>query len=212
MGQKRLDKAVAQFHQQHPTTEVIVEWKPYILDPNVKQEGELLEVYAQRRFGSGGMEKLGRIRQQGGKDGANFANWKWRANTNRALQLVQYARDKANVDTSIAKAALFDALYEQGENLSDLNVLIKIGMKQLHLTDEADLRTYLEQDQGLAKVQQEMNDGVRTYRISGVPFFVIQRVKDESSQQTTKRPYGISGAQDPATFLEIFEELVEDDA
>ncbi len=219
MGQKRLDKAIDLLHrrrrqhqeddeeeqqsyssQQQPN--IVVEWKPFVIDPGTKEEGELMEDYCRRRWGGSGWTRD--LRRQGQSDGANFSNWKWWPNTWKGHQLIQYARDRAQIDTSTSKAVLFEAMYEQGENLSSVDTLVKIGTTQLGIANEGELRSYLEQDQGLAKVRQEIESGRRAYRISGVPFFVIGRLGDPS-----KRPYGISGAQKPATLLEIFEELLD---
>ena len=115
-----------------------------------------------------------------------------------------YFRDKKGADTSRVNYALFEALYEKGNNLSSVDTLVRIAVEKLGLpSDEADdLRLYLEQDQGANAVQSEIREAQRKYRVSAVPFFVI-------GKQDGERPYGFSGAQPPEAFLEIFNELSE---
>lgn len=176
-----------------------------MIDPGTNPEGELMEAYCQRRWGGSGWTRD--LRRQGQGDGAIFGDWKWWPNTWKGHQLVQYARDQAQVDTGVSNAALFQAMYEEGANLSSVDTLVQIGMTQLGIDNETELRSYLEQDEGLNQVRQEIEDGQRTYRISGVPFFIISG----TSPNKKKRPYGVSGAQKPATLVEIFEELLEDE-
>jgi len=139
--------------------------------------------------------------------GANFANWKWWPHTLKAHQLVAYFEQKRNNQqqedtTDRTNQALFEVLYEEGENPSSVDVLVEsVGVKKLGLSDwEAEeLRLFLEQDKAAAQVKQEISEGRKKFKISGVPYFVIGK--------EGQKPYGFSGAQPPETFLEIFEEL-----
>lgn len=58
---------------------VQVEWKPFQIDPGTATQGEEFETYCRRRWGSSGWTN--HLRQQGKKDGALFADWKWWPNT-----------------------------------------------------------------------------------------------------------------------------------
>jgi len=176
-----------------------VTWKPYQIDPGTNIEGETFDDYCQRRWGGSGWTS--HLRTEGSKDGAAFADWKWWPNTLKAHQLIRYASKECD-NTSASNAAIFEALYEEGENISDVDVLIKIGKEKLGL-EEGPLRLYLQGNQGAKDVLEEIDEGRRRYKIRGVPFFVIE------GEETTTTPYGISGAHVPETFLDIFEEISE---
>jgi predicted DsbA family dithiol-disulfide isomerase len=160
--------------------------------------------YCQRRWGGDGWTRS--LRAKGKETGANFRNWKYWPNSLKAHQMIAYLADRgADTDTSRCNRALFEALYEQGQNLSNVDTLVSIAVEELGLpSDEAeDLRLHLEQDKGANTVKSEIHQGRKKYGISGVPFFVVGK------QEGGGRPYGFSGAQPPEAFLEIFKELAE---
>ena len=66
------------------------------------------------------------------------------------------------------------------------------------------LKNYIESDEGVAGVQNQIKDGKQKYQISGVPFFMIGK------EGSDDEPYGLSGAQKPQTFINLFEELSEE--
>ena len=110
--------------------------------------------------------------------------------------------------TSECNAAIFDAMYERGENVSIVDTLVKIGTECLGVSPHEvdDLKNHLENNVGAKDVMKDIQTGRRRYQIQGVPFFVIGAVEGEES---LGRPYGFSGAQDSSTFIDIFEELAE---
>lgn len=199
MGQRRLHKALNAFSAEKET--VTVEWKPFMIDPNTDPNGETVDAYCRRRWGGAGW--IDHLKQEGRKDGANFGNWKWWPHTSRAHQLVQYCDINNVCNTDKVNQILFRAQYENGENISDVNVLVQIG-KELGLPadKELELKEYLEEEQGLAAMRQEINFGRQKFGISSVPFFVVGK-----GDQGKTRSYGFSGAQASDTFLELFEEL-----
>mmetsp|Transcript_22880 Transcript_22880/g.39141 ORF Transcript_22880/g.39141 Transcript_22880/m.39141 type:complete len:186 (-) Transcript_22880:299-856(-) len=182
-----------------------------MIDPNTKKDGEEFEEYNIRRWGSSGWTHS--LKRNGQRVGANFNNWVTWPNTLKAHQLIAYvtnpARDAANKpSTSDCNAVIFDAMYENGENVSLADTLVKIGHEKLGVTDEEVplLRAHLENNAGAKEVMKEIQTGRRRYNIGGVPYFIVGAVESESS---VGRPYGFSGAQDSSTFVEIFEELAE---
>lgn len=183
-----------------PSYRVSVEWKPYMIDPGTEINGEEFEAYNRRRWGGSGWTM--QLKEQGSRDGATFQNWKWWPNTLKAHQLVQYASTQG-VDSATSNSALFEALYEEGQNVSLVDTLVEIGQNKLGL-DRDEVKEYLEQDSGAATVQREIQRCKQSYQVSGVPFFVIR--KGGNSQDP---PYGLSGAQSSSKFTRIFEELSE---
>lgn len=194
-----------------------MEWKPFQIDPNVTKTGELLKDYALRRWGSSNPGWLNGMKAKGRQDGANFGNIQWVPNTGKAHQLIHYCKSKGISSTDRLNALLFDAEYERGENISLVDVLVRIGKDASEEDADSEnalnvdeLRRYLEMDQGYAEVQQEISFGRRKYGIRGVPHFIISAEDDTAGRRSKQRPYGFSGAQAPETFLEIFEELSEE--
>lgn len=116
-----------------------------------------------------------------------------------------YGKDKHNVDTSKANAILFQALYEDGENLC---ALVNLAAREFPDWDGDDLRKYLDDNKGKKEVQQEIRSGRERFGIKGVPFFIVGKDDDESSSSNEK-PYAFSGAQHSETFVELFRELSE---
>ena len=204
VGQQRLHKAIKAFVEGAPAAQrtVQVEWKPFQIDPGTAQDGEKVRDYCHRRWGGGGWTH--HLKSEGRKDGADFGDWKWWPNTSKAHQLIQFCESNGIASTDKVNALLFRAEYEKGENISLVDVLVKIGQEagaKDGLVD--DLKTYLTNDWGKAQVEQDIAVGRRKYGISGVPFFIVSGV-DKS-----QRPYGFSGAQASETFVELFEELAE---
>lgn len=214
-----MHKAIKAFVDDAPADaaaerKVNVEWKPFMIDPGVTPMGELFEDYAQRRWGSSawtsGLKKTGR------KDGANFDNFKWAANTLKAHQLIHYCKSNGISSTDRVNALLFQSEYERGENISLVDVLVGIAREALDEDGNSnnddnnldDLRRYLTEDEGKIEVQKEIAIGRKRYGITGVPYFIVSA--DEGGGNQRQRPYGFSGAQSPETFVELFEELSEE--
>ncbi len=210
MGQQRLHKAIKSFVESAPAAQrtVEVEWKPFQIDPNTAKDGETVRDYCHRRWGGGGWTH--RLKSEGRKDGADFGDWKWWPNTSKAHQLIQFCESNGIASTDRVNALLFRAEYEKGENISLVDVLVRIGQEACNENGGSaedglidDLRTYLTNDFGKSKVEQDIAVGRRKYGISGVPYFIV------SAANKKQRPYGFSGAQASETFVELFEELAE---
>lgn len=188
--------------QNENAPNITVVWKPYMIDPGVNVVGEEFEAYNQRRWGGSGWTH--RLKQEGRNDGAAFAKWKWWPNTMKSHCLVKFAEERYSIETSKSNSVLFNALYEEGKNISLLDVLVQIGKDDLGLEDEAELRNYLENESVTSEVKSEIKKGKRINQISGVPYFIIGK---EGSDDL---PYGLSGAQKQQTFIKVFEDLIKD--
>jgi len=162
-----------------------------------------MEAYCRRRWGGSGWTRD--LRRSGRQDGATFSNWQWWPNTARAHQWVLYGQEKHNLDSDRLNDVLFQALYEEGANLSSTETLVELGSRAFADCDENDLRDYLQNNKGQVQVQQEIAQGRRRYNIRSVPYFVV------GLAGSSKPPYGFSGAQPSSTFTEMFQELLEDD-
>mmetsp|Transcript_2280 Transcript_2280/g.3199 ORF Transcript_2280/g.3199 Transcript_2280/m.3199 type:complete len:144 (-) Transcript_2280:155-586(-) len=139
---------------------------------------------------------------EGRKVGAMFKSWKWWPNTLMAHKLVKFANERFSIDTGKCNAVLFHALYEEGKNVSNLDVLLDIGKYNLNLP-ESDLRACLESSEEEQAIRNEIMIGQRNHSFSGVPFFILN-VEGGSGD-----PYTLSGAQSSDTFLRIFQILTQ---
>lgn len=171
-------------------------WHPYIIDPGTKPEGEEYQAYNRRRWGGDGWTHS--MKAMGRKEGAPFGNWKWWPATIQCHRLIKFAEDRG-VSSSDSNAAIFQALYEEGQNVSVNEVLTDIAVK-LGL-DQAEALAFLESDEDRDAVVQQIQEGRSKYKIKGVPFFVV------GPEDQSQKPYGLSGAQDSDALLQIFKEF-----
>lgn len=178
---------------------ISVDWKPFQIDPDTDARGETVEAYCRRRWGGSGW--TGHLIEEGRKDGAMFRNWEWWPNTLKAHQLVLFA-GRRGVSSNLCNAALFQAEYEDGKNISLVDVLVRIAKEDLGLSrsDEDILRVFLDSDEGAAEVRTEIRRGRREHDISGVPFFVVDY--DENA-----KPCTFSGAQSHERLVGLFNHL-----
>ena len=90
-----------------------------------------------------------------------------------------------------AKELVFQAFFTDGKNVDDLGVFLEIAQK-LGLETE-DLSKVLQSDLYVAEVKKDIQEAAQI-GVRGVPFFVFDR------------KYAVSGAQDPATFLNVLKQ------
>ena len=171
-----------------------------MIDPGTKPDGEEFEAYNIRRWGGSGWTR--QMKSEGRKDGATFKNWVTWPNTFKAHQLIRLAENKG-VDTNLSNKALFEAVYEEGQNISLVDTLVQIGTDKLGLSAE-EVRDCLEFSRLGDEIKNDINIGRRKYDISGVPFFIID------AEGRTEVPYAMSGAQSPNTFLNTFATVLEE--
>ncbi|GKZ00529.1 hypothetical protein MPSEU_001005300 [Mayamaea pseudoterrestris] len=202
IGEKRLLEAI-QLYKNQDTQPITVECKPYLIDTSTATEGEPLEQYCQKRFGDAHPELITRLKTEGTKVGAAFGDWSSWPNTKSAHEFVYYGNKIQKVETAKLYMILFQALYEQGRNISLIDQLIHVAEQEFPDWDRKDLRDYLEKGKASRFVRDEMYQGRRCYQITSVPFFLVY------SEASGIPPIGFSGAQLPDTFLQVFEEINE---
>lgn len=221
VGQKRLRAAIERLESctKHDDTNinhignlVDVIWKPYQIDPGTAIDGEEYESYNRRRWGSSGWTN--HLRQEGRQDGgALFQNWIWWPNTSRAHQWVQYGATQFGISTDTLNAILFQALYEDGMNISLVDVLVDLGKQHFPSCNGQELHDYLYNNRGGPKVQEEIQHGKRRYNVKSVPFFILTTptiaAPNENLDQH-QQPYTIlSGARGSNEFLKVFQEMLK---
>lgn len=188
---------------------VRVEWKPFQIDPGTDVQGERVETYCRRRWGSSGWTS--HLRREGEKSGASFSDWRFWPNTLKGHQFILYGVERHDAPTDRMNSILFDATYEQGKNVSLTETLVDLAQCHFPDWDRNDLRQFLEEDRGGARVHTEIATGRRQYGVSAVPFFVIG-VADSNGRYRdgAHKPYGLSGAQPVDAFLDVFAQVVDE--
>ena len=199
IGKRHLDRAIAQWQEQHPGAEVTVRWHPFFLNPDTPEAGEPYRPFLEKKFGGpqGLAEVWQRVRDAGAPAGIAFAFEKieLRANTLAAHRLIHHtqATQDAAITARLAEA-LFAAQFLEGRHVGDRAVLAQVaaecGM------DAAAVKAYLDSDADAADVREDAEQS-RRMGISGVPFFVFNE------------KLAASGAQPPEALLGAMRQAVE---
>lgn len=131
-----------------------------------------------------------RLAQLGRAEGIEFAFGGRTGNTRDSHRLVEFGRAKGGEEgAGRVVAGLFEAYFEREKDITDVGELVAVaagaGLK------EEEAREWLESGSGGDVVDREVK--VNSRDTTGVPHFVIQG------------KYEVGGAQDPNTFLEIFD-------
>lgn len=112
------------------------------------------------------------------------------ANTNRAHQLLHFAKTQGK-QTELNEV-LLSAYFEQGRNVGSIDELVELAVSVG--IDAAGARDALETGVFEASVREDIEQS-QQIGVTAVPFFVFNR------------KYGVSGAQDSSTFLEVLEQV-----
>lgn len=133
-----------------------------------------------------------RLSQIGHDVGINFKYGGNTGNTRDSHRLVQLGRSKSPAMQTKIIEQLFRAYFEEEKDITSHAVLLEAGKKAG--VEEAEVQKLLESDEMGDVVDREVAQAQMRF-ISGVPHFVIQN------------KYEVGGAQEPDTFVEIFEDL-----
>jgi len=195
IGKHRFEQALATFGEQAGSPPVAVTWHSYQLAPDLPEKVSTSHAeYLGAKLGWSAEQVAAadrRITDLGRPLGLAFDFEANRvANTGRAHELLHFAREHGRQDA--VKEALFKAFFEDGIDISDPDVLASVAEKAGLARDEA----------AQALASGRYGDAVRADRdeaarlgINGVPFFVLDS------------RYGLSGAQEPDTFLDALRQL-----
>ena len=110
-------------------------------------------------------------------------------------------KEKSNDAANEIMEEMFHRYFEKGDNINSEDVLAEIAGKVG--IDEASAKNAVKDDKYLYEADEKDNLYRQQMRISGVPFFIIER-KDG------QRPIGFSGAQPVEVMAEQLEEAIEE--
>ncbi|SNC65888.1 Predicted dithiol-disulfide isomerase, DsbA family [Marinobacter sp. es.048] len=192
IGFARLEKAMAQLE---PEYEFSVQWHAFELNPDHSGAGEPILPALARKYGRSEDEMRAAQDQMMtiAKDlSLNFEKMQERftCNTFDAHRLVKWAGEQGK--QTEMKQALFEAYFGKAEDVSDQNVLL--GCVESLGLDRARAEQILDSDEFADVVRQDE----ATYQqagVSAVPAFIVNG------------KYLISGAQEPDTLVQAFEEI-----
>ena len=195
IGKRRLERALA----ERPELDVKIGWRPFELNPDMPSGGLDRAQYLQLKFG--GPERANRIyttvAAAGADEGIEFRFDRIRRtpNTLSSHRVIRWATGLGLQDAVVER--LFGTYFVEGRDIGDHQVLAEVagscGM------DSALVRDLLDRGDDVEIVRAE--EGVaRRMGINGVPCFIIDR------------KYAVSGAQDPAVLLQVFDLAVREAA
>lgn len=191
VGKRKMERALA----LRPEIDFDIHWHPFQLAPDVPDAGVDRQSYYREKFGDGGrIEAMTKRLAEVGKSlGIQFAfdDIAVQPNTRRSHALIALAEGPQQ---DAVKEAILSAFFEQGLDIGDRDVLVRIG--EASGLDGRAVRAALDDAEGLAAVTQHAQ-AAREMGVSGVPTFIFEQ------QQA------FSGAQDEALFLQVIDELAE---
>ena len=180
--------------------DVDVYWRPFQLNSHLPFGDGVnkMEMY-QEKFGSERIRSMiPYMKQVGTECGINFSYGGNIGNTFDSHRLIWKSRTTggSTLQNSIVEE-LFKAYFEREQSLGSHDVLQQCAI-QAGMSPDI-VQEVLESNIGKNEVLQEKNDFAKKYNCRGVPLFIIED------------KYPLSGAQPPEAFIEIFQELVDDE-
>lgn len=166
-----------------------VSWLPFVLRPEMPREGKAKAPNTpdNPRVGA-------RLKAAGQSAGVNFTGKCDRyPNTVRAHMLTDMA--KGNPKQDVLATRLLEAYFTHGDDVANVENLVKWGVELCGL-DAGAIRSRVSDDMAFAAAQKTFVTGQRAAGVSGVPYFFFNG-----------EDYGISGAQNPESFVEIFAQV-----
>jgi predicted DsbA family dithiol-disulfide isomerase len=190
IGKRRFERAV----EERPDLNITLSWRPFQLNPNMPRAGMDLHQHVTEKFGGeeAAREVYESIRIVGDTEDLPFAFdlVERMPNTIDSHRLIRWSAS-ANLQDAVVEK-LFQRYFFEGADIGDAEILLDIADEVGLDTDViADL---LEGDQDRDVIVEE-NKAYQEMGVTGVPCFIVDR------------KYVVMGAQEPETFLQLFEKI-----
>lgn len=200
VGKRRFETALAGFAGRDDAPEVEIEYHSFELAPDtpVDFEGTEVDFLAKHKGMPAGQveQMLGQMTTVAAAEGLAYDfDALQHTKTLKAHELLHLAKSRGKQVEM--KERLLKAYFEQGRHVGRIDELVALATEVGLDADE--VRTALENGEFEDAVEQDIAQA-RAYGISGVPFFVFNG------------KYGVSGAQDPAVFTQVLDQVVADAA
>ncbi|KAI7819150.1 thioredoxin-like protein [Gamsiella multidivaricata] len=193
IGKNRLEKAISAFKSKPENKDVRfdVNWYPYQLDPSAsKTPIPKMTMYA-NKFGPARAPLIrDRMIKVGQEEGINFSYNGNIVNTLDSHRLIEFATSHGKQDEMVTE--LFRNYFEEdkcGEIPTLIDSAVKVGL------DRKEVEDFLKSNQGVKETQAKI-EKAKLQGVQGVPNITIAN------------KYVLSGAQEPATFEEVFSRVV----
>jgi predicted DsbA family dithiol-disulfide isomerase len=169
VGKRRLEKAIAAVAGSH---EVVVQWHPYELNPDMPSEGMERRAYRTAKFGSleRSLELDAKLAAVGAGEGItfHFDRIERTPNTFDAHRLIRLAGEQGVQDAVVE--ALFRAYFTDGRDIGVRAVLLDVVAGAGLDRERAEVE--LDSNDSAAAIRAEESEG-RRLGVEGVPFFVL---------------------------------------
>jgi len=190
VGKRRLEKAIQQVENKFNFE---VKWLPFFLNPALPTEPLNKMEYYMKKFGQRVPSMIENLKKIGEHEGIKFSYGGTICNTLNSHRLIEYA-DKHGKQDEVMNV-LFRNYFEEEKNIGSFEVLADAA-KQVGLDREKTMQ-FLKSDDLKEEVMEKVEKVQVEYGVDGVPFFVFNN------------KVAFSGAQEPATFLSVFNKLAE---
>lgn len=171
VGKNRLDLAIAQHKASNPSDTFTTTWAPFYLNPDAPKQSVNKQQMYEAKFGAQRTQMMQvRLAQIGKELGIDFAFGGKTGNTRDAHRIVQLAKTKGEERQTKVVEALFNAYFENNDDITDHGVLRKYAVRGG--LDEAEVDEWLGSDKGGPEVDKEVSSAKRRF-ISGVPNFTV---------------------------------------
>jgi predicted DsbA family dithiol-disulfide isomerase len=193
VGKRRFEAALGRFAH---ADQVEVVWRAYELDPHApaRREGDYAERLAQK-YGTTREQAVAmhdQLTATAAAEGLDFHFERAQAgNTFDAHRLLHFALEQGPAVQNALKERFLVAYFTEGEAIGEADTLVRLAA-EVGL-DAAECAEILAGDRYADEVRADEREA-HEIGVTGVPFFVVDS------------KFGIPGAQDPDTFLNVLEE------
>jgi predicted DsbA family dithiol-disulfide isomerase len=154
---------------------VTLEWLPFLLNPNMAEEGEDLIQHLTKKYGlsavQGFKDSNSTLAKMGRALGIRWNHDRKIYNTKKVHALIQHMKSKDNDMANKFMEDIFIGYFEGGWDLSDTEFLVSLA-KNAGL-DEMDARAGMAKDKQV-EILREDREIKSQWRVSGVPFYIIE--------------------------------------
>jgi predicted DsbA family dithiol-disulfide isomerase len=182
-----------------------LEWEPFLLNPNLPDEGEPILEHLKKKYGSSATQRFGdpnsQLMQAGRNVGIEFTNDRNAYPTIKAHSVIEYLKESDNEKANSAMEELFRRYFVQGENINSETVLTEVTSK--YGVEKETALTVLKDPVRKKKVLEKDQYYKSGVGVSGVPFYIIE-------QNSGGRPVGFSGAQPADVIGELLEKASDE--
>ncbi|KAJ1814370.1 hypothetical protein LPJ56_003057 [Coemansia sp. RSA 2599] len=191
VGKRRIERAISMARSKWSDFEASIDYMPYQLDSAMGIGLSKEEVY-RKKFGDRITAMHERLLDVGKEEGIAFKFGGNMSNTLDSHRLIDYARLEGSETEEKVVSSILKRYFELEQDIGQMDVLLDAAADGG--LDRDRTRKYLESDDGVDSVKQKIKNSQRL-GITGVPFYIIND------------RYGISGAETPETFIQVFEKI-----